>query len=76
MLLFLLNFLKRINDFSSKLKWLIIKDDLHVINIMTRDVKKIHTRGYPQIKSATGSKWILKMDTRYPRVWIFLIPAC
>jgi len=41
-----------------------------------RDVKKICTRGYLQIKPATGRKWILKMDTRYPRVWVFLIPAC
>jgi len=31
---------------------------------------------YPWIKSAMGRKRILKMDTRYPRVRIFLIPAC
>jgi len=43
---------------------------------MTRDVKKIRTRGYPRIKPATGRKWILKVDTRYLRVWVFLIPAC
>jgi len=41
-----------------------------------RDVKNIYTRRYPQIKSITGRKWILKMDIRYPRIRIFLIPAC
>jgi len=44
--------------------------------VAIRDVKKIRTRGYPWIKPATGRKWILKMDTRYPWVWTFLIPAC
>jgi len=41
-----------------------------------RDVKKIRTCGYLRIKPATGRKWILKLDTRYPRVRVFLIPAC
>ena len=44
--------------------------------VTDRDVKKIRTRGYPWIKPATGKKRILKMDTRYPRVRVFLIPAC
>jgi len=43
---------------------------------MYRDVKNICTRGYPRIKLAMGKKWILKMDTRYPWVRIFLIPVC
>ena len=43
---------------------------------MNRDVKKIRTHGYPRIKPATDRKWILKMNTRYPRVRAFLIPAC
>jgi len=45
-------------------------------DITSRDVKNIRTRGYPRIKPATGRKWILKMDTRYPWVRVFLIPAC
>jgi len=28
-----------------------------------RDVKKIHIYEYPRIKSITGWKWVLKMDT-------------
>jgi len=43
---------------------------------MTRDVKKIRTHGYPLIKPATGRERILKMDTHYLRVRVFLIPAC
>jgi len=43
---------------------------------VNRDVKNIRTRGYPRIKPAMGKKWILKMDTRYPWVRVFLIPAC
>jgi len=46
------------------------------LSLSTRDVKKIRTRGYPRIKPATSRKQILKMDTRYPRVRVFLIPAC
>jgi len=46
------------------------------MNIGTRDVKKIRTRGYPQIKPVTGRKRILKIDTRYPCVRVFFIPAC
>jgi len=45
-------------------------------NVLTRDVKKIRTRRYPWIKPATGKKQILKMDIRYLRVRVFLIPAC
>jgi len=41
-----------------------------------RDVKKIGIRWYPRIKLAMDRKWILKMDTRYPWVRVFLIPAC
>ena len=41
-----------------------------------RDVKNIRTRGYPRIKPATDRKQILKIDTRYPWVRVFLIPAC
>jgi len=44
--------------------------------VLIRDVKKIRIRGYPRIKPATGKKLILKMDTRYPWVRVFLIPAC
>jgi len=44
--------------------------------VMNRDVKNIRTRGYPWIKPAMDRKWILKMDTRYPRLRVFLIPAC
>ena len=43
--------------------------------VVIRDVKKIRTRGYLRIKSAMGRKRILKMDTRYPRVRVFLIPV-
>jgi len=43
---------------------------------MGRDIKNIRTRGYPRIKPAMDKKWILKMDTRYPWVRVFLIPAC
>ena len=49
---------------------------LKMVLSIIRDVEKIRTRGYLRIKPATGRKWILKMDTRYPRVWVFLIPAC
>jgi len=41
-----------------------------------RDVKNIRTRRYPRIKPVMGRKRILKMDTHYPRVRVFLIPAC
>jgi len=41
-----------------------------------RDVKNIHTREYSRIKLAMDRKWTLKMDTRYPQVRVFLIPAC
>jgi len=41
-----------------------------------RDVKKIRTRRYPRIKPATNRQWILKIDIHYPRVRVFLIPAC
>ena len=43
---------------------------------ITRDVKKIRTRSYPRKKPATGRKQILKMDTRYPWIRVFLRPAC
>jgi len=48
----------------------------HFVVLTTRDVKKICTCGYPQIKPATSRKRILKIDTRYPRVGVFFIPAC
>jgi len=44
--------------------------------VICRDVKKIRILGYPRIKPATDRKRILKMDTRYPWVRVFLIPAC
>jgi len=47
-----------------------------MVATMTRDFKNIHTRGYSRIKPAMDKKWILKMDTRYPWVRVFLIPAC
>jgi len=43
---------------------------------MSRDVKKILTRAYPQIKPAMGRKHILKKDILYPWVRVFFIPAC
>jgi len=41
---------------------------------MRRDVKNICTHGYLRIKPAMGRKRILKMDTRYSWLQVFLIP--
>jgi len=49
---------------------------LNVGFVMDRDVKNICTRGYPRIKPTMGRKQILKMNTRYLRVRVFLILAC
>jgi len=40
------------------------------------DVKNIRIHGYLWIKLVMGRKQILKMDTRYPWIWVFFIPAC
>jgi len=49
---------------------------IHLHLVVIRDVRKIRTHRYPRIKPVTGRKWILKIDTRYARVRVFLIPAC
>ena len=41
---------------------------------ITRNVKNIRTNEYPRIKPAISKKWILKMDTSYPRYGYFLYP--
>jgi len=46
-----------------------------IFNNVVGDVKKIYTRRYMRIKPIMGRKRILKMDTRYPRVRVFLISA-
>ena len=52
-----------------------LKDIQTQYDVSPRDVKNIRTCGYPRIKPTMGRKRILKIDTRYPRVRVFLIPA-